>query len=121
MRHVGGHLRVNIEVILRSSEGQYSVKQVLNSVKLSKTGTKLSKTQSELSKTQSNGRANLKKRLNTVYNQSWDPKLGCVLLPLGSPTRVPNTLYSTCGGCGSSVAGTGWVQGGWDRVGIQGG
>ena len=36
-------------------------------------------------------------------------------LPLGSPWAVPNQLYSTCGGCGSSVAGG--VYQGWCGMG----
>ena len=52
----------------------------------SKTRTKLSKTEV---KTQSNGRVN-PPNLNKPV---WDPKYGCVLLPLGSPTSVSKRPY----------------------------
>ena len=47
------------------------------------------------------------------------PVLHVRILPLGSPWTDPNWLYSTCGGCGSSVAGGvqgwcgSWVGTGW--------
>ena len=73
--------------------------------KLSKTGPKLSKSDPNSvkrvlnsveylifkTKTQSNGRVNYL----ILYEPAWDPKTGCVLAPLGPPTRSRKRSYVT--------------------------
>ena len=85
--------------------------------KFSKTGLNSVKQRSELSRTRSNGRVNLKYCINqpgTLYS-------GCVLLPLGSPTRVPNDHMCMRGGHHHERASrcrAGGSQGGYTGYGI---
>ena len=62
--------------------------------------------------------------LKTSINQSRTLKYGCVLIPLGSPTRCPKVLFWHAGGVPVrwSSRAVRWVRaGGYYRVGIQGG
>ena len=85
-------------------QGPYSVKQVLNSVKQGQNSARTSQTAVRTS--------------ITVYNQPGTSITGCVLLPLGSPTRVRNWVYEqSVPACRTCVAGgyqggyTGWGMG----------
>ena len=98
---------------------------------LSKTCTKFSKTGPKLSKTLVKRVLNSVKRpckrvpaSITVYNQSQDPKTGCVLIPLGSPTGGRKRSYVHAIGvwCTVAACGYGGVRGRvWGPGGYQGG
>ena len=96
--------------ILRSNE-------VNLRTKLSKQRTELSKTVYKVVKTQSNGRVNLK---YGIYRPGTH-KLGCVLIPLGSPTRSSKQLFSTVYCTVSLVRGRVYRAGYGTGVGILGG
>ena len=91
-----------------------SVKQVLNSVKQ---GPELSKTSHKPVINQSYGRVNL----NNGYNQSGTLNTGCVLLPLGSPTRSQKQLLVHRAGRGRWWRQVGSTGGVWGLGGYRGG
>ena len=109
-----------MEVNLRSIWVHNSVKLSKTGPKLSKTGPELSKTGHKLSKTQSNGRVNLRNRLNRPGSALEAGLTVCSHTPRfsydGPKTTIPSSNDGSTGGAGRGCTrrgmGTGWVLGG---------
>ena len=84
---------VNLEVNLRVKSSKTGTKFSKTRVKSSKTGTKLSKTWLISRLNPVKRPCKPQKPHKTVYFQPGTLKQGCVLIPLGSPTGVPERSY----------------------------